>query len=151
MKVQGNVAMEQHRIIMNYSVPPSAEDIETIAQDIAASLPDELVEHCETLVLQVEDFPDDATQVEMEIDDPYELLALYKSGKEISRGVQRKVANDDDVLILYRRPILEVWCETQEDLANLIREIMIEELAQNFDFTEEEIEEMAARHHQGMF
>lgn len=151
MKVQGNMAMEQHRIIMNFSAPPSAEDIDTIAKDILASLPEELMEHCETLLLQVEEFADDATQAEMEIDDPYELLALYKSGKEISRGVQRKVANDDDILFLYRRAILEVWCETQDDLASLIREIMIEELAQNFDFTEEEIEEMAARHHQGMF
>lgn len=151
MKVQGKMAMEQHRIIMNFSAPPSAEDIDTIAQDILASLPEELLEHCETLVLQVEEFPDEATMAEMDIDDPYELLALYKSGKEISRGVQRKVANDDDVLILFRRPVLEVWCETGEDLAVLMREIMIEELAGNFDFSEEEIEEMASRHHQGMF
>ncbi len=151
MKVQGILAMEQHKIIMNFSAPPSAEDIDTIGKDILASLPEELLEYCETLILQVEDFADDATLAEMELEDPYELLALYKSGKEISRGVQRKVANDDDVLILFRRPILEVWCETGEDLANLLREIMIEELAGNFDFSEDEIEEMAARHHQGMF
>ncbi len=143
--------MEQHKIIMNFSAPPSVDDIETIAKEILTSLPEEILEYCDTLALQVEEYADDATQVEMELDDPYELIALYRSGKEISRGVQRKVANDDDVLILYRRPILDLWCETQEDLTNLIREVMIEELGQNFDFSEDEIEEMAARHHQGMF
>jgi len=142
--------MDQHRIIMNFSAPPGADDIETIAGEILSALPEEITEHCEKLAIEVEEYPDDATQAEMELDDPYDLVALYRSGKEISRGVQRKVANDDDVLILFRRPILDLWCDTQDDLTNLIREIMIEELASNFDFSEDEIEEMTRRHHQGM-
>lgn len=136
---------------MNFSAPPSADDFETIAKELLNVLPDEILECFESLAIEVEDFADDAMQAEMELDDPYELVALYRSGKEISPGVERKVANDDDVLILYRRPILDMWCETQEDLRSLIRDVMIEELAQNFDFTEDEIEEMTARHHQGMF
>jgi predicted Zn-dependent protease with MMP-like domain len=145
------MAVEQHRIIMNFSAPPTMEDIDTIAKEILPTLPEEILEYCETLAIQIEDFPDDVTQAEMELDNPYELVALYRSGKEISPGVERKVANDDDVLVLYRRPILDLWCEMQEDITNLIREIMIEELGNNFDFSEEEIEEMTGRHHQGMF
>ena len=135
---------------MSFSAPPSLDDIETIAAQLLESLPEEILECCETLGIAVEEFPDDATTAEMELDEPYELVALYRSGKEISPGVERKVANDDDVLILYRRPILDLWCDTQEDLRSLIREIMIEELATNFDFSEDEIEEMTRRHHQGM-
>ncbi len=143
--------MNQQRIIMNFSAPPSAEDMETIAKDIlAAAMPEEILEFCETLGILVEDFPDEATQAEMELEDPYELVALYRSGSEISPGVKRKVANDDDVLVLYRRPILDLWCETQDDLTSLIREMMIEELGNNFEFSEDEIEEMSARHYQGM-
>lgn len=140
-----------HSIIMNFSAPPSVDDIETIAKELLEILPEELAECCEALAIEVEEYPDEATMAEMEIEDPYELVALYRSGKEISRGVQRKVANDDDVLRLYRRPILDLWCEMHEDLTALIREVMIEELAQNFDFSEDEIEEMTGRHHQGMF
>ncbi len=150
VKTKGIVGMDQHRIIMNFSSPPGADDIETIAAQILTSLPEEILEHCESLAIAVEEFPDDATQAEMELDDPYELVALYRSGKEIAPGVQRKVANDDDVLFLYRRPILDLWCDTEDDLTNLIRDVMIEELASNFDFSENEIEEMTARHHQGM-
>ncbi len=142
--------MDQNRIIMNFSAPPSLDDIETIAKHILATLPEEILECCDSLAIEVEEFPDDTVQQEMELDDPYELVALYRSGKEISPGVERKVANDDDVLMLYRRPILDMWCDTQDDLTSLIREVMIEELAQNFDFSEDEIEEMTARHHQGM-
>lgn len=135
---------------MSFSRPPGADDIETIAGEILSSLPEEITEHCESLAIEVEEFPDDATQVEMELDDPYELVALYRSGKEISPGVERKVANDDDILVLYRRPILDLWCDTQEELTALIREVMIEELAGNFDFSDDEIAEMTRRHHQGM-
>ncbi len=136
---------------MNYTAPPGLDDIETMANAILASLPEEILEYCDSLAIQVEDFPDDTVQAEMELDDVYELVALYKSGKEIAPGVQRKVANDDDVLILYRRGILDLWCDTQDDLTDLIREVMIEELGRNFEFSEDEIEEMTARHHQGMF
>ncbi len=142
--------MEQHRIIMNFTAPPGPDDIETIAREIISGLPEELDEYCEDLAIKVEEFPDDAMQAEMELEDPYELIALYRSGKEISRGVQRKVANDDDVLFIFRRPLLDLWCDTQDDLTALLREVVIEELARSFDFSEDEIAEMAARHYQGM-
>lgn len=142
--------MEQHRIIMNFTVPPGTDDIETMAADVLASIPEELEAHCEKLAIKIEEFPDDATQEELELEDPYELIALYRSGKEISRGVQRKVANDDDVLFIFRRPLLDLWSDTQDDLTALLREVIIEELARNFDFSEDEISEMTARHYQGM-
>lgn len=141
--------MDQQRIIMNFSVPPSAEDLEVMAREALDNLPEEILELCEDLAIEVEDFPDETVESEMELEDPYDLLALYRSGKQISPGVQKKVANDDDVLILYRRPILDMWCETGEDLAQIVREVMIAELGNNFEFSDDEIEEMAGRHYQG--
>lgn len=138
------------QIIMNFTFSPSAEDLEVIAASILEQLPEELVNFCESVAVRVEDFPDAATEQELEVEDPYELLALFRSGKEISPGIEKKTANDDDVLILYRRPILDVWCETGEDLAALIRQVTIEELGRHFEFSEDEIDEMAQRHYQGM-
>ncbi len=143
-------SVDQQRIIMNFSAPPSGEDLVVMAQGIFETLPEELLEHCDTLIIEIEEFPDEATEAEMELEDPYELLALYRSGKELSPGVESKVANDDDVLILYRRPILDYWCDSGEDLTNVVREVMIEELGSHFEFSDRDIEEMTARHHQGM-
>lgn len=143
--------MDAKQIIMSFTVPPSMDDLLVLANEIIDSaLPEELVEVCETLAIQMEDFPDDITAQDMDLEDSYELLALFKSGSEISPGVERKSANDDDVLVLYRRPILDVWCETGEDLATLLRQTIIEELGQNFDFTDDEIEDFTTRHYQGM-
>ncbi|MCB1529945.1 MAG: metallopeptidase family protein [Rhodospirillales bacterium] len=142
--------MNQQRVVMNFSVPPSLEDIEAIAGDILESLPEEILEFCDGLALQIEEMPDETTQKDLDLEDPYEIVALFHSGKELSPGVESKVANDEDVLILYRRPLLDVWGETGEDLAQVVREAMIEELGNNFDFSEDEIEEMTRRHYQGM-
>jgi predicted Zn-dependent protease with MMP-like domain len=142
--------MERDQIIMSFSVPPSADDLQVIAKSVLGTLPEELLEFCDGMAIQVEDFPDEAIQQELDLDDPYDVLALYRSGSEIAPGVTRKTANDDDQLLIFRRPLLDAWCETQEDLNTLIRQVMIEEIAQNFDFSEDEIEEMAARHFQGV-
>lgn len=143
--------MEGQRIIMNYTFAPSLTDVEEMALEILEALPDELMECCEDLAIEVEDFPDEATEQELDLEDSYELLALYKSGKEISPGVEKKETKDDDVLVLYRRPVLDMWCESGENLGVLIRQIMIEELARHFDFSDDEIDEMVQNFNSDMF
>lgn len=148
--MDGLNSMSQQKIIMNYTLPPSADDIEAIADSLLEALPEELLEFCDSLSIRVDDLADEALEQELELDDPFELVALFRKGNQIAPGVESKVANDDDLLILFRRPILDLWCETCDDLALLVRQAMIEELAQNFDFSDDEIDEMTGRHHQGM-
>lgn len=138
------------QIIMNFSVAPSADDLSVIAYQQLELLPDELLEFFEELIIQVEEIPDDATEADLELEDPYELLALYKGGKELTPGVEVKTAKAQDSLILYRRSILDLWCETGEDLTQIIRDAMIEEIGSNFDFSDEEIEELSKSHYQGL-
>lgn len=139
-----------HQILMNFSTAPTPDDFSIIANEQLETLPDELVESYEDLKIVIEEFPDEATESDLDIEDPFELFALYKAGKELAPGVEKKVANDDDVLILFRRPILDAWCETGEDLTQIIRDAMIEEIANHFDFADDDIEEMTGRHYQGM-
>jgi len=141
--------MNQRQIIMNFTAPPSIDDIEALASNALQTLPEELTGLCDALAIRVEEVPDEALESELKLEDPYELIALFRSGKQISPGVESKTANDEDVLILFRRPFLDMWCETGEDLNILVRQILIEELGQNFDFSEDEIDEMSQRHHQG--
>lgn len=148
---QGAASMDTRQIIMSYTVPPSVDDLQALSASIFEDLPEELLEFCEELQITVEDLVDEATEIELELEDPYELLALYRNGKEISPGVEKKTAENTDVLVLYRRAVLDVWCETCEDFSKLLRQIMIEELGRRFGFSDAEINEMAKRHYQGLF
>ncbi len=143
--------MNEQQIIMNFSCPPSADDLLVMASEVLEGLPEELLEHCEKLTVRVDEIADEVLERDMELEDAYELLVLYKSGKELSPGVETKTANDDDVLIVFRRAVLDMWCETGEDLLGVLRQVIIEEVGQNFEFSEDDIDDMTKRHFQGMF
>ena len=138
------------QIIMNFSVPPSTDDLLVIANAQLEIMPDEFTEKIEDLTIQVEDMPDETTLRDLDVEDAYELLAQYKAGKELSPGVETKAANDDDILILYRRPLLDLWSESGDDLTQVVREAMIGEIGDYLDFSDDDIDEMTERHYQGM-
>jgi predicted Zn-dependent protease with MMP-like domain len=142
--------MDQQQIIMNFTVPPGVDDLEVIAESALENMPEELLEFCEDIAIQIEEVADEALEDEFDLDDPFELVALFRKGSQISPGIESKVANDDDVIILFRRPLLDIWCESGEDLNDVMRQAMIEELGTHFDFSDEEIDEMTQRHYQGM-
>jgi predicted Zn-dependent protease with MMP-like domain len=142
--------MNKKKVIMNFTTPPNIEDIEVIGEHVLENLPEELMEFCESLAINVEEIPDETVEMELDLDDPYELVALYRKGSQIAPGVESKTANDDDVILIFRRPLLDMWCELNDDLSDVLRQVMIEEIGASFDFSEDEIEEMTLRHHQGM-
>jgi predicted Zn-dependent protease with MMP-like domain len=109
-----------------------------------------LSEYCESLAIRIEELADESLENDLDLEDPFDLVALYRSGGQIAPGVEKKVANDEDLLILFRRPLLDLWCETGDDLNAIVRQVMIEELGQYFEFSEEDIDEMTRRHYQGM-
>ena len=140
----------QRSIIMNFREPPAESDMLSLAQDIIEQLPHELEAVIAGLQILVEDFPSTEVETELELEDSFDLLALYRCKSEKIPGVENKVSSAEPTLILYRRPILDVWCDTQDDLKGLIRHIIVTELAQANGFNEEEADTMALRHQQGM-
>ena len=140
--------MTAQHIVMNFATPPSIEDLQVIAHEIIETLPDELLEYTEKLALEIEEFPDEAVEQEHNIEDPFEMLVLFRNGKELYPGVERKNSKDEDILILFRRPILDMWCESCDDLFGLMRQIMIEELGRAHELHDQDISDMISRHYQ---
>lgn len=110
------------------------EDLESIADSILDELPDSLCKHIGKLKVQVEDFPDAFIEQEMELETAFDLLGCYQSS-----GVPKN-GNRKDILFLYRRPILDVWADTGEDLARLLNRVMVHEIGTHFGFSADEIE-----------
>lgn len=138
------------KIIMNHTTPPSLDDLQVMAEDALEYMPPELGAYIEHMEIAVEDFPPSELEDELGLDSPFELLAYYQKHAQKIPGVQSKSGPDEPVLFLYRRPILDMWCETEDDLAAVVRHVMIAEVAQVHDFSEQEIESMAAVSRQGV-
>ena len=124
-----------------FAAPPSLEDIEAIAATAYQTIPAELTANIESIVFRIEEFPDDETLAEMGAESPFELMGLYR-GVDLSRKSIGDVVQDVDMIFLYRRPLLDYWCESGEDLAHLIRHVLIHEIGHHFGFSDEDMEQI---------
>ncbi|MBL8660802.1 MAG: metallopeptidase family protein [Rhodospirillales bacterium] len=122
-----------------HSSPPDLGDIEALARLALATIPEELRLHAAGLVIRVEDFVDEETADEMDLESPYELLGLYR-GVSLNNKSISVSSQDVDMVFLYRRPILDYWCETGEDLADLVRHVLIHEIGHHFGMSDEDME-----------
>ncbi len=120
-------------------IPPSLADIDTLAREALGVLPEELREFTEGVVVLVQEFPDDAVMAEMELESPFDILGLY-SGVSLAEKRVEQSGGMPDMVFLYRRPILDYWCETGEDLKHVVRHVLIHEIGHHFGFSDEEME-----------
>lgn len=127
-------------IVMHFSTPPSVDDIEALAQSITENAPKELKDHLSDLEIVVDDFPDTTLMNDLQIEDDFELLS-YHTGN-VSDGMVKRKNSDENILYLYRRPILDAWCEGGESLDDLLAQIVISELCQSFDIPEERMDDL---------
>lgn len=123
----------------HFGTSPDLADLEAIAREALASIPPELRRYARDLVVRVEEFPDDDTIDQMELDSPFDLLGLYQ-GVDLHRKSIAVSSETIDTILLYRRPILDYWCETGEDLAHLVRHVLIHEIGHHFGFSDEDME-----------
>ena len=126
-----------------FTTPPDLADLEAQAREAFATIPAELRRFVKDVVIQVRDFPDDETLEEMECDSPFDLLGLYR-GIDLTRKSSQDVPEDLDTITLYRRPILDFWCETEGHLVDVVRHVLIHEIGHHFGFSDEDMERIEA-------
>ena len=131
--------MKPHR----FTLPPSAEDIEAIAEDALRALPRQFLEQIRNTAIQVEDFADDETLRDMGIENPFDLTGLYH-GVPLTRQSVSSLQAMPEMIYLYRQPILAEWCETGEDLTRLVRHVLIHEIGHHGGYSDEELEAIDA-------
>jgi predicted Zn-dependent protease with MMP-like domain len=126
-----------------YAAPPSLDDIEALAREALATIPEVLRSFLHDVAIRVEEFPDSETEREMELDSPFDLLGLYR-GVSLNHKSFADIPQDVDIIFLYRRPLLDYWCETGEALSHLIRHVLIHEVGHHFGFSDEDMERIEA-------
>jgi predicted Zn-dependent protease with MMP-like domain len=124
-----------------FGAAPDLAAIEEIAAAAFDTIPEELAQHVEEVIIRVEDFPDAETEEEMELETPFDLLGLYR-GRPLSAKSVSDVVTDIDMIFLYRRPLLDFWCDSGEDLEHLVRHVLIHEIGHHFGYSDEDMERL---------
>jgi predicted Zn-dependent protease with MMP-like domain len=122
-------------------LPPSLDDLEILAREAFEGIPPTLARFVKDVEIRVEDFPDEETEREMELESPFDLLGLYRGVALPDKSVGAS-ASDIDRIFLYRRPILDYWCETNEDLYDIVRHVLIHEIGHHFGFSDADMERL---------
>ena len=126
------------------TLAPTLAEIDEMANRALAVIPPELKRHLGPVVIRIEEFPDEETEEEMELESPFDILGLY-------RGVAlpHKSASDPrpniDMIFLYRRPILDYWCDTGEPLEWIVRHVLIHEIGHHFGFSDDDMERLESQ------
>ena len=94
---------------------PSLAELEALAADAYARLPEHFRSLCEDLVIRVEDFPTDEVSTSMDAETEFDLLGLFQ-GVGLPFRSASAPAQMPNMIWLYRRPILDYWAEHDETL-----------------------------------
>jgi len=118
-----------------FTIAPGFAEVEVMARAALGTIPDALRRHVGDVIIRVDDFPDAETEREMNLESPFDILGLYR-GVSLDRKSIHDTPDDLDMIFLYRRPILDYWCETGEDLSHVIRHVLIHEIGHHFGLSD---------------
>ena len=118
---------------------PSLDDFARLAEAAFAALPALFRQAAGDVVIRIDDFADEETLAELGIEDPFELSGLY-SGVHIGERDAMGPAPEPSRIFLYRRPILDEWCERGDvGLAEIIAQVLIHEIGHHLGLDDDQI------------
>ncbi len=119
---------------------PSLDDFARLARQAFDALPSEFRAAAGEVVIRIDDFADEEVLAGFGMEDPFELTGLYH-GVDIGSRDGLGPAPEPSRIFLYRRPILDEWCERGDvALSDLIAHVLIHEIGHHFGLTDDDID-----------
>ena len=119
---------------------PSLDDFDRLARMAFEALPDLFRQASAEVVIRIDDFPDEETLRDLEIEDGFELTGLYV-GAPVGERDGLGPAPEASRVFLYRRPILDEWVERGDvGLYELISHVLIHELGHHMGLDDDQID-----------
>ena len=124
---------------------PTLADFEAMAEVAFAALPEHFRKRCDGLVIRVEDFPDDDVLDEMGLESEFDLLGLFQGRGLAQGGGAGHTGEMPNMVLLYRRPILDYWAEHEETLGHIVTHVLVHEIGHHFGLSDADMEAIEAR------
>jgi predicted Zn-dependent protease with MMP-like domain len=117
---------------------PSLAELEALAHDAFARLPQRFRKLCDGLVIQVEDFPTEEVLDTMEAQSEFDLLGLFQ-GVGLPFRSESEPMQMPNMIWLYRRPILDYWAEHADTLGAIVTHVLVHEIGHHFGLSDDDM------------
>jgi predicted Zn-dependent protease with MMP-like domain len=121
---------------------PSLDDIDAIARRAYDALPAEFRRLTEGVVIHVVDFPDEETLDEMDAQSEYDLLGLFRGRGLAQAEAALPTGALPNMVWLYRRPLLDYWCEGEDTLEEIVTHVLVHEIGHHFGLSDVDMAEI---------
>lgn len=122
---------------------PSLDDLAAIGEAELQRLRPALGPYIDGVPVQVADFADDEILQEMGCETPFDLLGLYQGGSFLAEQ-RGETGTLPAMVFLYRRPLLDYWCESGESLRHVVRHVLIHEIGHHIGLSDDDMERIEA-------
>ncbi|MGC5780311.1 metallopeptidase family protein [Methylobacterium sp. NFXW15] len=122
---------------------PDLAEIEALAHDAFAALPEAFRARCEGVAIHVEDFPDEETLDDMGCETEFDLLGLFR-GIGLAQSGEVESGRMPNAIWLYRRPLLDYWAEHDETLGDLVTHVLVHEIGHHFGLSDDDMARIEA-------
>ena len=117
---------------------PTCDEIEGLARDTVAALPDPFAKGAAAVAIRVLDFAPDDMLDDMDID-AFDLTGLY-DGIPLTQKSSFDQPHGPDTVWLFRRPILDEWAARGNvTIAEMVAHVTVHEFAHHFGWSDDDI------------
>ncbi len=118
---------------------PSLDEFAALAEAALKALPEPFAGLSADVGIRIEDFAAEDVLDDLGIEDPFELTGLYQ-GVDLGRRSVLDSGVHPSMVFLYRRPILDEWCERGDvTLGELISHVLVHEIGHHFGLSDDDI------------
>ena len=118
------------------------EQFEELVAQVVNELPEFFQDRLDNVDVIVEEFPDHHTMRLARVRSPYDLLGFYHGVPLTARTTNYGLVPPDKISI-YRRPI-EIQCRSDEELREMIRRVVLHEIAHHFGISDNRLRDIGA-------
>ena len=122
----------------------SMDEMESLAAEVLATLPEPFRTNCSDIVLKVEDFATADQLASVGLVDRWELSGLYEGRPLTERSVWESGEMPPRIW-LFRMPLVAEMRSTRVTLEALVRHVVIHEAGHHFGFSDEDMHALEAQ------
>lgn len=123
---------------------PTLKEFEDLAAEAWRQIPDTFRDLAKDVLIRIEDFATEDVLASLGIENEFDLMGLYQ-GVSLERKSVMDVSQEPDTVILYRRPILDYWTDSDETLGTLVTHVLVHEIGHHFGLSDADMEAIEAK------